>query len=262
MKRTGKMAMELEPLEIERLEWVHFERIRYHFLDNLESILEGLNSRLKIKDDWYRQFISTKSNKASDLETGAERIFHYVYSHGMKHPNSSPIGSDLMYETFDAFVHIDIKTVSETNWGDYKGKIAIQPNQTSYPLSKFGLSSNLPQFYSTTFERNGVRFKKPALTYFIYILHRHASEEIYSILLISMPNGRLYKYYGDAILQAGKTKNSVRYAFKNEPRFVLLSQEGKTRFRVEFLLKSREYNQQKLIGIPESKYKIPVWVER
>ena len=238
------------------------ERIRYHFLDNIEDIIEGLNSRLKIKRDWYKQFISTKKNKASDLDMGAERIFHHVYSNIMKHPNSSPIGSDLMYETFDAFIHIDVKTVSESNWGDYKGKIAVQPNQTSYPLRRFGLCPNLPEFYCTTFERNGRSFKKPALTYFVYILHRHASPEIYSILLISMPNGRLYSVYGDRILQAGKTRNSVRYAFKEEPRFVLLSASQNTRFRVEFLLKNKRYDQETLIGIPENRYRIPVWVER
>lgn len=165
-----------------------------------------------------------------------------------------------MYETFDAFIHIDVKTVSDSNWGDYKGKIAIQPNQTSYPLSKYGLSPNLPTYYSKTFEKNGNLYKKPTLTYFIYVLHKHASKEIYSLLLVCMPNGELYQIYGDKILHAGKTKNNVRYAFKEEPRFVLLSDE-KPVFRVEFLIKSKSYTQKELLGIPEEKYRVPVWVE-
>ncbi|HDD57449.1 MAG: hypothetical protein DRN25_03780 [Thermoplasmata archaeon] len=254
------MARKLTPLEIEKLEFVHFGRIRYHFIDNWKDILSGLHSRLKIKDDWYQQFISTKSNVASDLEMGAERIFHYVFSQGMKNPNSSPIGADLMYETFDSFIHIDVKTVSESNWGDYKGKIAIQPNQTSYPLSKYKLSPNLPTHYSKTFKKDGKVYKKPTLTYFIYALHKHASKEIYSILLVCMPNGELYDVYGDKILHAGKTKNSVRYAFKEEPRFVLLSDRHEI-FRIEFLVKNKNYTQKDLIGIPEQKYKIPVWEE-
>ncbi|QER41224.1 hypothetical protein F1847_00160 [Thermodesulfobacterium sp. TA1] len=254
------MAKRLKPIEIEELESVHLERIRYYFLDNIDDIMEGLHSRLQIKSDWYKQFISTKSNMASDLEIGAERIFHYVFSRGMKHPNSSPIGADIMYETFDSFIHIDIKTVSESNWGDYKGKIAVQSNQTSYPLSKYKLSPNLPTYYSKTFKKGENEYYKPTLTYFIYVLHKHASEEIYSMLIICMPNGELYNIYRDKILHAGKTKNSVRYAFKEEPRFILLSKQ-KNVFRVEFLIKSRNYTQENLIGIPEKKYKIPVWVE-
>jgi len=257
------MIRKLTQIEIEKLEFVHLERIRYHFLDNCEDILKGLHSRLEIKNDWYRQFMATKKKKGeypSDLETGAERIFHYIFSQGMKHPNSSPIGADLMYETFDSFIHIDIKTISESNWEDYKGKIAVQPNQTSYPLSKYNLSPNLPTYYSKIFEREGKEYKKLTLTYFIYALHKHASKEIYSMLLVCMPNGELYNVYGDKILHAGKTRNSVRYAFKKEPRFILLSKEREA-FRVEFLIKSRKYTQEKLTGISEEKYKIPVWIE-
>ncbi len=254
------MANKLTMEEIENMEFTHLERIRYYFLDNLQEIIEGLNSRLAIKSDWYQQFISTKSNLASDLEIGAERIFHYIFSKGMKYPNSSPIGSDMMYESFDAFIHIDIKTVSESNWGDYKGKIPIQPNQTSYPLSKYGLLPNLPTYYSKTFTKEGRKYYKPALTYFIYVLHKHASQKIYSILLICMPNGALYNIYGDKILHAGKTKNSIRYAFKEEPRFLLLSRKKEV-FRIEFLVKSGDYLQEDLIGIPTKEYKIPVWVE-
>jgi len=178
----------------------------------------------------------------------------------MKHPNSSPIGADLMYETFDSFIHIDVKTISESNWGDYKGKIDIGRNQTSYPLSKYNKSPNLPTYYSKVFKKDGKEYHKLALTYFIYILHKHASKEIYSMLLICMPNGELYGVYEDRILHAGKTKNSIRYAFKEEPRFVLLSNE-KDVFRIEFLYKSKNYTQRELIGIPENEYKIPVWVE-
>ena len=256
------MPKKLSQIEIEGIELVHFERIRYHFLDNLGDILKGLHSRLEIKNDWYQNFISTKSNVASDLEMGAERIFHYIFSQGMKHPNSSPIGADLMYETFDAFIHIDIKTISDSNWSDYKGKIAVQPNQTSYPLTKYELSPNLPTFYSKTFKKGEDTYYKPTLTYFIYILHKHASEEIYSILLVCMPNGELYEVYGDKILHAGKTKNSVRYAFKEEPRFLLLSEKrGLNVFRIEFLLKDRKFSQGELIGISDKKFKIPVWKE-
>jgi len=75
------MAQKLRPLEIEELEYVHLERIRYYFLDNIEDIMKGLHSRLEIKDDWYNQFISTKSNMASDLEMGGQREFSTMSFH-------------------------------------------------------------------------------------------------------------------------------------------------------------------------------------
>ncbi|NPB03649.1 MAG: hypothetical protein GXO39_04460 [Thermotogae bacterium] len=256
----------LSSRELEVLEHTHLKRIRYAFLDNHDEILEGLNSRLNILSDWYAQFMSTKKKgtKPSDLDTGAERIFHHVFAHVMKHPNSSPIGADLMYETFDAFIHIDIKTISSSNWGDYIGKVVVESNQTSYPVNKYN-PEVIPRlrayYYSKTFRRERRIYYKPTLTYFIYILHKHASREIYSVLLISMPNGQLYPLYKDKILQAGKSKHNIRYAFKNEPRFLMLSTEDNPVFRVEFLIKSRKYSQKKLVGIPETRYKLPTWIE-
>ena len=256
------MYKSLLPLEIEELEHIDFERIRYYILDNINEIKNGLYSRLEIKDDWYDKFILTKNNIASDLDMGAERIFHYVFAQGMRNPNSAPIGADLMYETFDSFIHIDIKTASESNWGDYKGKIAIQPNQTSYPLSKFNITPNLPTYYSKTYEKDKIIYKKLSLTYFINILHKHASQDIYSMILVCMPNGELYNIYNDSILQAGKTKNSVRYSYKEEPQFRLLSTKmNKNIYRVEFIIKNKKYTQKDIIGFSDEKYKIPVWIE-
>ena len=56
------MYKSLLPLEIEELEHIHFERIRYYILDNINDIKNGLYSRLEIKDDWYDKFILTKNN--------------------------------------------------------------------------------------------------------------------------------------------------------------------------------------------------------
>ena len=62
------------------------------------------------------------------------------------------------------------------------------------------------------------------------------------------------------ILHAGKNRDNVRYAFKEEPRFLLLSDEEPI-FRVEFLMKSKKYSQDALTGIPSKKYELPVWIE-
>lgn len=61
----------------------------------------------------------------------AERIFYTLFN-GFGTPNTSPVASDLFYETEDAFVHIDIKTVTTTNRGDMTDKISVGENQHSY----------------------------------------------------------------------------------------------------------------------------------
>jgi hypothetical protein len=77
-----------------------------------------------------------------------------------------------------------------------------------------------------------------------------------------MPNGELYNIYNDSILQAGKTKNSVRYSYKEEPQFRLLSTKmNKNIYRVEFIIKNKKYTQKDIIGFSDEKYKIPVWIE-
>ncbi|NPA34999.1 MAG: hypothetical protein GXO48_08745 [Chlorobi bacterium] len=42
-------ARKLKPRQIEELEHRHFGRIRYFVLDNIGTIINGLNSRLEIK---------------------------------------------------------------------------------------------------------------------------------------------------------------------------------------------------------------------
>jgi hypothetical protein len=77
-----------------------------------------------------------------------------------------------------------------------------------------------------------------------------------------MPNGELYNIYNDIILQAGKTKNSIRYAYKEEPQFRLISTKmNQNIYRVEFIIKNKHYTQKDIIGFSEEKYKIPVWIE-
>jgi hypothetical protein len=44
---------------------------------------------------------------------------------------SASIGSDLMFEILDAFIHIEVKTTTVSNPADFKGKIQIAQNQTS-----------------------------------------------------------------------------------------------------------------------------------
>lgn len=136
----------LSDFELEMIERDYFKYILTFLRANLRPIIEGLNSRIKILNDWYDNFIKTKSNESSDLDVGAERVFHRFFASILHLPNSSPLGSDLMFEAPDAFIHIEVKTAVIGNFQDYKGKINIGNNQTSYKLK--GFIPNLPQYYT------------------------------------------------------------------------------------------------------------------
>ncbi len=91
-----------------------------------------------------------------EIEEFERRYFDFIlwiYDKVLRHPNSSPIGADMLYETADAFLHIDVKTSVITNTADYKGVVNIGQNQTSL----------------------------------IHIIHKQGDKPIYAILLICIP---------------------------------------------------------------------------
>ena len=146
----------MELREIENIELKYMDKL-YHFLKfSLDDILEGFDSREKIRDDWFEHY-SSGDKKVSDFSTGAERVIYALLTRRIiGDPNSSPVGSDLMFETEDAYIHIDLKTVKQdTNAGDYAGKTAVGRNQNSYRgnmMLKNGVTReyipSLPCFYN------------------------------------------------------------------------------------------------------------------
>jgi hypothetical protein len=237
----------LSDFELEKIERTYFDYILTFLKANLNAVIEGLNSRLKIFKDWYKNFIKTarKGYKASDLDTGAERIFSHFFASILRLPNSSPLGSDLMFEAPDAFIHIEVKTALITNPTDYKGKINIATNQTSYPI-KGRFFPNLPQYY--TLNEN---IKKPCLTYIIQVIHEHAKPDIKALKLVCIPNGQLHLCYGENIYGGGKTKGkSFRYVYSKEPYFKLLTQRYNEKiFRVELIYLAKKLTSEDITGI-------------
>jgi len=120
--------------QIEKIEEKYLSKYFYYLKSVEDEILEGYYSKEKIKNDWTG--IQLKGH--SDSDVGLERIVYFLFSgkfFGI--PNSNPIGSDLLFETTDAFVHIDVKTVkasliNKTNIGDHSRNIFVGNNQNSY----------------------------------------------------------------------------------------------------------------------------------
>lgn len=231
-------------LEIERLEYHYFRKIDFDLSQDLGKMIEGLNSKDKIKDDWIEFFNRVgKKRQNSDFARGAERIYFWLFNQ-FGRPNSSPIGADLFFETQDAFVHIDIKTAKLSNPADYKGKIPLSENQTSYKSSSKKFRSNLPTFYN-----KGKKEEKICITYVINIIYDDSKKDfkIVAINLISVPNGELFKVYGNKIIGGGKNKGkSFRFEYKNDSFFSLLKEKPR---RIKNLHIDKGYKAQNLVGI-------------
>jgi hypothetical protein len=250
----------ISDIDLETLEKEYLDYIVKSLNQDIPRILEGLNSRIKILNDWRDQFLRTcrkdqrtgRPIQASDLKDGAQRIFHNFFAPFFKFPNSCPIGSDMMYEVPEAIIHIEVKTCLASNPSDYRGKVPLERNQISYMHPRF--SPNLPPIYQS--------INKPTLTYAIQIVHEHMKPEIEALNVICIPNGQLYKYYPN-MLQAGKggwaKATNVRYRYIAEPRFVLLSRKlGQDIYRIEILLLRKGFTIKKLTGknLPLKPYNI------
>lgn len=99
-----------EAKTIEQLENKYLNKF-YHLLKYAEDeILQGFETKEKIKSDWKDCWAI--ANKG-DFSVGAERIIYSLINGKCTgQPNSCPVGSDLFFEVDDAFIHIDLKTVS------------------------------------------------------------------------------------------------------------------------------------------------------
>jgi len=209
--------MDLENIEF----WEHeyLEQIYYLLSIDEKKMLNGFDTKEDIRKDW-EEFLG---NETSDFATGSERIFYWLFNQfGV--PNSSPIGSDMFFETYNAYVHIDIKTVTKSNIGDFKRDIFVGNNQNSY-IGNIHIQGgdvrpykgNLPTFYTKS---NGT--KKICLTYFICILYNETNLNIQAIIITCMPNGELAEIYEPHVLKAGKNKGKVRFKFTECKYFELL----------------------------------------
>ena len=179
----------------------------------IDELFEGFNSANTIRKDWQ-----VKWNAGFDK--GAERIvYSFFNTQGFGTHNSNPVASDLFFETDDAFIHIDLKTVSSTNYGDGNVKYDVEQNQSSYVGPNF--KPNLPFHY--TVKKNNVKEKKVCLTYFIVIIYEKDNFDVLCMYISCMPNGNLHKTYGDEIITGGKNKGkNARYTWKNKYGFELL----------------------------------------
>ena len=210
-------------------EWIEFWENEYleQIFDMLSidkiKMLNGFRTKEEIRPEWEAYL----GQETSDFAVGSERIFYWLFNQfGI--PNSSPIGSDMFFETYNAYIHIDIKTVTTKNIGDITRNIFVGDNQNSYE-GYINVKGKEPRFYKGNLptiytKRNGKQ--KVCLTYFICILYNELGE-IQMINLTCMPNGRLKNIYGDTPLSPGKNPGKIRYNYVECNKFLLLDKKSR-----------------------------------
>lgn len=227
----------------------YLNQIEYLLKVEYQKMMAGFSTKEYIKDDWIR-FLGSQT---SDFAVGAERIFYWIFNQfGV--PNSSPIGSDLFFETYNAYVHIDVKTVTLANIGDYQSTIFVGNNQVSYEADIVKQNGNdehytphLPNFYTKRFD--GKVESKVCLTYFITILYDENNLDIYNLSVMCVPNGSLYDVYKDDVYSAGKNPGKARFKFSNCLEFRLLNNCKRIRIIEHKSELSESYN-----GMTQNKY--------
>lgn len=230
--------------EIEILEHKYLMKYWYFLKFVEDEIVRGMLSMEDIRADWQGLY-GREEGGISLFDVGCERIVYALLNGKIAgHPNSCPVSSDLFFEVEDAYIHIDLKSVTTSegtaendNIGDFNTCIFIGENQNSYAgtiIKNAGrpneyreeYSPKLPTYYSKT---NGD--KKISLTYFVCLLNSSATQRSELISIMCLPNGRLKDYYGSRPLKAGKNPGKARFNFSAVPTFELLD-GNKKRVRI------------------------------
>jgi len=211
----------MDKTEIEQIEKRYFEDIAFFLNNSMSTIINGLKSKNDIKENWVDIFKSTcreSYNNASELDKGGERVIHNLFGQYRAFAvNSCPIGSDLMFETSDSYLHLEVKTATETNTADFKGKIQIAQNQTTYHVNKtkngtkYPFIPSLPHFYKNN---------KICLTYVLQIIHNNNEDEPKIIAFFSIPSGLLHDTYGNCVNAGKHSKKLNRLNSKGDIRFL------------------------------------------
>ena len=257
---------ELTLKQIEILEAKYLNKY-WHFLKFVEDeIITGFNTKNDIKSDWIGKYGGAEGG-TSNFAVGSERIIYALLNGKIAgQPNSSPVSSDLFFEIDDAYIQIDLKSVTtnggitihpetgeklKDNIGDFNTSIFIGENQNTYhgnikvkkPDGRGAIieeirpyEPNLPAVYNKS---NGE--KKICLTYFITILSNSATFETELVSILCMPNGKLEPHYKERPLKAGKNPGKVRFNFSNVCKFELLDDDpstGEKQKRVKIIYKN------------------------
>ncbi len=191
------------------------EKRYFDFLINLFEIrgttfTKNLLSQYAIRDTW-----NNYTGDMSFIQRGLESVIKGVVFEAVDWEIcSTPEGSDSVFQTSRAMIHIDAKAYKYSDTDAIHNKLNMGPNQTSYFTNERLMyqnkpfTSNLPTFY------NHRAFGQiPCLSYFLKLIY-NLDEELdtfrtFKLILCSVPNGELVEELGTGYFQAGKTSQST-----------------------------------------------------
>lgn len=199
----------MTPVEVNILEKRYFNLLINLFEKRGTTFSKNILSQFSIRDTW-----GDYQGDMSFIQRGLESVIKgIIYKSVDWEICSTPEGSDCIFQTSRAVIHIDAKAYKYTDSDVTGNKINLGPNQTSCftdePLNYQNkpFSSNLPIFY----DHNSFG-SIPCLTYFLKLVY-NLDEEIdsfrnFRLILYSLPNGILNETLGVQHFLAGKTQNN------------------------------------------------------
>jgi hypothetical protein len=180
--------------ELEALEKKYHDIIGSILSNNIGRFINEINSQKNIPT-------YTSSVKVNPIETGVENIMNAMIARRLDWGIASMQGaSDSCYECGDSIVHIDAKTILDTD-GDVSGetnRMDIRQNQTSFDFEhtyevehskthkKYKWKPKLHRY-----EKHKLFGNVPNLTYFLRIIWSETNL-VEEISLICIPNGQFF----------------------------------------------------------------------
>ena len=213
-------------LNLEKKYFTELEKIfkSEEFCESLLKIEKWTKENYRLLNSW---------GKVNKVQLPCQRIINYHVMNKIQQivgVYNSAISADIAFETKDAIINIDSKTVSSTgNRGDFES-LFFGPNQSSFKHKKIGVSKNKDQYpgLPVIFElpSSDILTKKPILTFFLMIKYTDVDNnfEWYSkdsepnIRFMCIPNGDLSYLFKNEIISNPKTYAYAKKDNKNNKK--------------------------------------------
>lgn len=214
MKQNKNINLTSIQAPILDLEKKYFQELSILFQDqNFFNSLRDLEKWISIN---YKKLHSWK--KANKCDLAVERLINFHtnnhYMKNIKKVYASPISSDIAFETNDAIINIDSKTVNfysnEIDWN----QLQLGPNQSSFRHTNYFATNTFPgipvEFHVDTQDSIS---KKPVLTFILMIMYNddgtsfqwYKRSDDFHIKFCCIPNGELSNLFNNELIKNIKT---------------------------------------------------------
>ncbi len=198
---------------------LNLEKYYFYELEKIFKSQDFIDNLIKMKKWITLNYLNMSSwDKANKVQLPCQRIINYIVMKNLQQiigVYNSAISSDIAFETNNAIINIDSKTVSSTgNEGDFES-LFFGPNQSSFKNANIGISGNHYPGLPVNFELPSLDIltNKPVLTFFLMIKYTDDGKNFnwYSvqgkpnIRLICIPNGKISYLFKNDIISNPKT---------------------------------------------------------